>query len=46
MKPNVMRPIAPCVSGEDIDPFYQDDNRIYLSCLNCQIGLCSQMLLA
>ena len=37
MKTNCHAPHCPLCGGDDIDPFYKDDNRIYLSCLNCQL---------
>lgn len=30
-------PHCPLCRGDQIDPFYEDDNRIYLSCLNCRL---------
>lgn len=37
MKTKCHAPHCPLCSGDDIDRFYEDDNRIYLSCLNCRL---------
>jgi len=37
MKTKCFSPNCPLCSGDDINPFYEDDNRIYLSCLNCKL---------
>ena len=34
-KPNTLG--CPLCSGDDIDPFFEDENRIYLNCLNCRL---------
>jgi SAM-dependent methyltransferase len=35
MKTTCHAPHCPLCRGEHIDPFHEDDNRIYLNCLNC-----------
>ncbi len=37
MKTKFYSPPCPLCSGEDIDPFYEDGNRTYLSCLDCKL---------
>jgi 2-polyprenyl-3-methyl-5-hydroxy-6-metoxy-1,4-benzoquinol methylase len=37
METDCHAPRCPLCGGEDIDPFYKNDNRTFLSCLNCQL---------
>ena len=37
MKPKCHAHFCPLCRGGDIDPYYEDENRIYLSCLNCKL---------
>ncbi|MBR9987130.1 MAG: class I SAM-dependent methyltransferase [Desulfosarcina sp.] len=37
MKTKYHAPLCPLCSGDDIDPFFEDENRIYLNCLNCEL---------
>ena len=37
MKTKCHAPHCPLCSGDDIDRIYEDDKRIYLSCLNCRL---------